>query len=161
MKDFTDVFRNVTQALAFIAGGIWAYFKFVKARTFQESLVPMIFGRFATIEGREYLVVTTEFKNVGLSKIEFSQKRSALMVYEYAPPTDAEIHLVGNKLVTSFELFDEQGRSIEPNEIIQEQTLIALPASVQLAYRLELIVFSLSGGPWRTTAIVDSSGMRE
>src|SRR5215213_5127270 len=63
-KDLTDAFRKVTQGLAFIAGGIWAYFKFVKGRTFQESLTPLVAGRFAAIDGEVFLVVTTQVKNV-------------------------------------------------------------------------------------------------
>ncbi|HZM97829.1 MAG TPA: hypothetical protein VFB70_00485, partial [Pyrinomonadaceae bacterium] len=78
-NDFTNAFRNVTQGLAFIAGGIWAYFKFRKGRTFQESLVPLVSGRFAFIDGAAYLVVTTEVKNVGLSKIEFDKVGCALI----------------------------------------------------------------------------------
>lgn len=105
-KDFTDVFRNVTQSLAFIAGGIWAYFKFVKARTFQESLIPVVSGKFVAIEDRVYLVATIQVKNVGLSKIEFSQKGSALMVFEYAPTSLEKIQTVEGKQVTAFDLFE-------------------------------------------------------
>lgn len=76
-KDLTDAFRNVTQGLAFIAGGVWAYFKFRKGRTFQESLVPDVAGRFVFIDGTAYLAATTEVKNVGLSKIELSQAECA------------------------------------------------------------------------------------
>lgn len=79
-KDFTDAFRNVTQGLAFIAGGFWAYFKFVKGRTFQESLSPVVIGRFASIDGGVFLVVTTQIKNVGLSQITFNEKGSVLIV---------------------------------------------------------------------------------
>ena len=100
-KDFTDVVRNVTQALAFIAGGIWAYFKFVKARTFQESLIPVVSGKFVNIDGRMYLVATIQVKNVGLSKVELSVKGSALIVFEYPPTTLEEIHTVGGRQVTS------------------------------------------------------------
>ena len=35
---FTGSLQNIVQVLAFIAGGFWAYFKFIKGRTFQESL---------------------------------------------------------------------------------------------------------------------------
>ena len=68
-KDFTDAFRNVTQGLAFIAGGIWAYFKFVKGRTFQESLTPVVLGKFVSVREEVFLIVTVQIKNAGLSKV--------------------------------------------------------------------------------------------
>jgi len=160
-NDFTNAFRNVTQGLAFIAGGIWAYFKFRKGRTFQESLVPLVSGRFAFIDGAAYLVVTTEVKNVGLSKIEFDKVGCALIVFEYTPKTLPEIHTVTDKRLTSFDVFDENDRRIEPNEVITQQILVAIPGSVQLAYRLKLRILSLSGYIWGATTIVDKSRLSD
>ena|SRR5215203_3040648 len=40
-KDFTEAFANVTRSLALIAGGVWAYFKFAKGRTFRDRLSPV------------------------------------------------------------------------------------------------------------------------
>ena len=160
-KDFTDAFRNLAQALALITAGIWAYFKFIKGRTFQESLIPVVSGRFAAIDGSIYLIVTTQIKNVGLTEIEFSQTGSALIVFQYVPAMVSEIHAVGDERLTSFDVFDDKGRSIEPNEMVEEQTLIALPNSVQLAYRLELEILSISGNTWRATHIVDKSTLRD
>ena len=107
------------------------------------------------------MVVTIQVKNVGLSRIELSQPGSALVVFQYAPTSLGEIHLVGHERLTSFELFDEKGRPIEPNELVQEQMLIALPGSIPLAYHLELALRSRSGGTWRATGIVGKSTLRD
>ena len=157
MKDFTDAFRNVTQGLAFIAGGIWAYFKFSKGRTFRESLIASVSGRLVFIDGGAYLIATTEVKNVGLSKIEFENSKCALVVFEYTPGTASDIHEVTDNRLTSFDVFDEKDRPIEPNEAIKQQSLIAIPGSVRLAYRLKLHICSLSGYTWTGTTIVDKS----
>jgi hypothetical protein len=73
-KDFTDAFANLTQSVALIAGAVWAYFKFAKGRTFRERLITNVSGRFVLIDGSVFLVVTTQIKNVGLSRIAFDQK---------------------------------------------------------------------------------------
>lgn len=148
---------ETTQGLAFIAGGIWAYFKFRKGRTFQESLAPAVSGKFAFIDGTTYLIVTTQVQNVGLSKIEFSQVGCALIVFEYTPGTGSKMHSVTNRRLTSFEVFDENNPRIEPNEIIAQQMLIAIPGSIQIAYRLKLQIRSLAGYRWFATTIVDKS----
>jgi hypothetical protein len=156
-KDLTDVFRNVTQGLAFIAGGVWAYFKFVKERTFEERLAPFVDGRLAVIDGKVFLVITTQIKNVGLSQITFDKRVSALKVFEYAPTEDSEVVIVADKRLTSFPAFAEKDRCLEPNETIQTQQLIAIPGSLKLAYRLELEVISLRGCIWRANTVVDKS----
>ena len=58
-KDFTDAFANVTQSLALIAGGVWAYFKFAKGRTFQDRLIPTVNAKIVMIDGTVFLNVTT------------------------------------------------------------------------------------------------------
>lgn len=68
-KDFTEAFANVTQSLALIAGGVWAYFKFAKGRTFRDRLIVTVSGRFVSIDGSVFLVVTNLLHNVGLSRL--------------------------------------------------------------------------------------------
>src|ERR1044071_7363183 len=70
-KDFTNVLRNVTQSVAFIVGGIWAYFKFSKERTFQQRLIPLVTARFILIGGHDFLIITAQMKNVGRSRLTF------------------------------------------------------------------------------------------
>ena len=64
-KDFAQVFATVTQTLALIAGGVWAYFKFAKGRTFRDRLSPTLSGKLVSIDGSVFLIVTVQIKNVG------------------------------------------------------------------------------------------------
>jgi len=68
-KEFTEAFANVIQSLALIAGGIWAYFKFAKGRTFRDRLTPTVNGKLVSINGSVFLNVTIQLQNVGLSRI--------------------------------------------------------------------------------------------
>ncbi len=158
-KDVTDGFRNVTQGLAFIAGGIWAYFKFVKGRMFKESLIPAVSGKFTSIDRVNYLVVTIQVKNVGLSKIEIDH-RSALIILEYTSSPSTELHTVDdNNRVGAFDVFNKADNFIEPNEIIEAQRLIAMPVPLNFAYRLEVEVASMRGYTWRANYIVDKGSL--
>ena len=156
-RDFTGAFANVTQSLALIAGGIWAYFNFVKGRTFQDRLTPTVSGKILSIDGSVFLVVTTHFHNVGLSRIVFNPKTSMLVVFEYVPAESEEIVSVRNKRLTSFGVLGDKDRYIEPNEIVERQYLIALPQASNIGYQLEFEVASESGYAWRATTIVDRS----
>lgn len=156
-KDFTEAFINVTQSLALIAGGIWAYFKFAKGRTFRDRLSPTVSGKFVSIDEAVFLIVTTHLKNVGLSRIGFDQELSSLVVFEYVPSEAKEILSVKSNRLNSFRVFGDKDRYIEPNEIVERQTLIALPRISHIGYQLEFEVFSDSGYRWRATSIVDKS----
>jgi hypothetical protein len=156
-KDFTETVANVTQSLALIAGGVWAYFKFVKGRTFRDRLTPTVSGKFVSINESVFLIVTTQLENVGLSRIAFNQEVSSLVVFEYVPSEAQEILSVENNALTTFQIFGDKDQHIEPNEIIERQTLIALPRVSNIGYQLELRVFSDSGYAWRTTTIVENA----
>ena len=159
--DFTGSIQDFVQVLALLAGGWWAYFKFVKGRTFQESLTPAVTGRFVSLDGAVYLVATIQIKNVGSSKIDFDREASALILFEYTASSDAEIHAVADKRLTSFAVFKEKDRYIEPNEGIEVQRFISIPDPLRLAYRLEVEILSNSGFTWSVATIVDKSSLRD
>ena len=160
-KDFTEAFANVTQSLALIAGGVWAYFKFAKGRTFRDRLIVTVSGRFVSIDGSVFLVVTNLLHNVGLSRIAFSPKVSLLNVFEYLPAGTEQIVSVSNKRLTSFRVLADNDKYIEPNEIIERQCLIALPRVSNVGYQLEFEVLTESGYAWRAMTIVDKSTFEE
>jgi hypothetical protein len=160
-ENFTSSVQNIVQVLAFLAGGWWAYFKFIKGRTFKESLVPGVRGKLLFIKDVQYLIVTTQIKNVGLSKIEFNREGSALIVFQCEYSAGAEIHTVIDNKLGSFDVLHENDRYIEPNELIEDQRFIALPGRQKLAYRLEVQITSTDHYTWRTATIVESSSSND
>jgi hypothetical protein len=157
-KEFTEAIANVSQSLALLGGGVWAYFKFAKGRTFQDRLIPNVSGMFVLIEGSVFLIVTMQFKNVGLSRIAFDRESSSLVVFEYVASEAEEILAVKSNRLASFRVFADKDKYVEPNEIVERQRLIALPRIPSIGYQLEVEVGTDSGYRWRATAIVDKSG---
>src|ERR1044072_9845904 len=49
-KEFTEGLSNTVQSLALVAGGVWAYFKFRKGRTFQDRFTPTVSGRLLFVD---------------------------------------------------------------------------------------------------------------
>ena len=155
MNGFAQSFANVTQSLALIAGGVWAYFKFAKGRTFRDRLNPTVGGKLVSIDGSVFLIGTIQLQNVGLSRIAFDQEVSSLAVFEFVPSQPEEILRVDNSLVAYFSVFGDTDRYIEPNEVVERQMLIALPRGSSIGYQLEFKVLSDSGYIWRATTVVD------
>jgi hypothetical protein len=158
-KDFAEAFASVTQSLALIAGAVWAYFKFAKGRTFRDRLNPTVSGKLVSIDGSAFLIGTIQLQNVGLSRIAFDQEASSLAVFEFVPSQPEEILRVNNSLVAYFSVFGVTDRYIEPNEVVERQTLIALPSGSSVGYQLEFKVLSDSGYLWRATTVVDKSAL--
>jgi hypothetical protein len=154
IKDFADAIANLTQTIALIAAGVWAYFKFAKGRTFQDRLTARVTGEFVSIGESVFLVVMTELHNVGLSRIEFDPDASLLIVFDCLPTVADEIVSVRNQRLTSFLVFGEKDRYIEPNELVERQCLIALPQVSNIGYQVEVEIVTVSGHCWRATAIV-------
>ena len=160
-RDFTGSMQSVVQVFAFLIGGVWAYYKFVKGRSFQDSLSPIVTARFSSIEGAVYLLSSVQIKNVGSTKIDFNHEGSALIVYEYAPSSESEIHTVAEQRLTAFDVFKPNERYIEPSEIIELNRLIAIPGPIKLGYRLEVEILSKSGFTWTATTVVDKASLRD
>ena len=158
-RDFTGSIQSVVQTVAFVLGGSWAYYKFVKGRSFQDSLSPAISGRFASIDGAVYLVVSIQIKNAGATKVDFNHEGSALIVYEYTVTSETEIHNVADRRLTTFELFQPSQKYIEPNEVIELRKFFAIPEPVKLGYRIDVEVLSATGLNWTASAIVDKASM--
>ncbi len=154
-KAFSDILKNFVEVAAIITGGLWALFKFRKGRDFQESLIPLVRCRFGSIDNLVYLVVTTQIKNVGQAKIEFDQKGTALVLYEYKSSSQTEVHTMAYERLTSFDILGEDDRYIEPNETIQTERIIAIPSPSRFGYRVEAIVASDSEYTWCSAAIAD------
>jgi len=156
-KDLTDAFANVTQAFALIAGGVWAYFKFAKGRTFRDRLIAIVNGKIVLIDGTVLLVVTTQIKNVGLAKVAFSPRASTVNVFEYILSDTEEIVSVEIKHLGSFRILGDEDKFIEPNESVERQCLVVLPRVSTVGYQLEFEVFAESGYSWRATTVAGNS----
>jgi hypothetical protein len=86
-------------------------------------LIPTVTGKFLLIDGAVFLIATIQLQNVGLSRIAFDQKGSSVVVFEYVPSQIEEIPSVKSNLLTSFRVFGDKDRYIEPNEIVVGQLL--------------------------------------
>jgi hypothetical protein len=68
-----------------------------------------------------------------------------------------QIMSVTSSSLDRFEVFTDKDRYIEPDELVERQTLIALPHVSPIGYQLELNVLSDTARGWRTTTIVEQS----
>lgn len=162
-----DSSQKVITALAVIIGGIWAWLKFFRGRTFRSRIELAVSAKIIMSGNNKFLKATMKMKNVGLSQVVLKTEAVYLDVFlidvATVRPADRVYSARWGEPVT-FGVFEDHGW-IEPGEEISDELLFQLPESEQLACKLKLtvnshgnswIVFKTQGTGWSATAIVDS-----
>jgi hypothetical protein len=137
-KTWADVTETIITTLAVIAGGIWAYFKFAKGRTFKPRLAIEISGQWLKIDRKQWLHARIRVKNIGASDVMLQQRGTVLEVRILAPIQKASPDYAKWKRECSCVILDEHAW-IEPGETVSDDLLLNLstgPVPVRLDARL-------------------------
>lgn len=125
LKTWADVIGTVVTAAAVIVGAVWAYFKFVRGRTFRPRLEVGLFGQWRTVQDKEALHARVTVKNIGASKVDLLQEGTALAVYQLKPMESSEPSAWGwdDDAYTAYEILKDH-QWIEPGETVSEDLLL-------------------------------------
>jgi len=134
LKDWIDTVGSLITSIAIVVGGIWAYFKFVKGRTFRPRIEITMSARWQKIRRRHWLLICIRVKNIGASKVTIQQAGTGLRVSVLAqqqrpPPVRASWDSRG-----MYSIFKDHSW-IEPGETVSDDLLLNLgvgPAPVLL-----------------------------
>jgi len=149
---------SIATALAITIGGFWAYFKFVRGRTFRPQLSIKMAGQWRVVLGVGNLFhVRVRVTNIGASKVDLVQHGSGLRIsfpaHDQPEPTlPVEWEPVplrsGDEQFRVFELLEEH-QWIEPGETVSDDLLLNLDSTPRIA-KLELwLGTKLRGWGWR------------
>jgi hypothetical protein len=159
---WADGVASLVQAGAIVIGGIWAYFKFVRGRTFAKraelSVTPTLLP-----EQRPKLKVTATLRNAGLSKLPL--RTQAVFLYGiYAAPTAENPIATGEQQLGKPKKIFAAHEWIEAQETVTDELLFLVPDSQfasehdWLAFRVECRVYAKRRRPgalsWTASAVV-------
>lgn len=161
--------KDLLTILGIVVGGLWAYFKFFKGRTFKPRLELKVSGKIITFGNVQSLAVLMEIKNIGLSQVYLDRDLIRLdfeTTEQLTNPPQARQAAWRN--LQSFPTFPDHGW-VESEETICDSLLIELPNIQPVTYKLKLVVRSQwpairekwrswrrrkeRGGEWSTTSI--------
>lgn len=156
-----DQIRAIAEIIGLIVGGLWAYYKFFKGRTFRPRLELAVSGDTWQANALTHLRACIEIKNVGLSKLELSQKGSGLRVFSQTPAqgSSGSPSVVEWQRLMTLPVF-EKHKWIEPGETIADETLISIGAVDGRAVKLELRIVA-NGIEWNSRAILEPDTSQE
>lgn len=72
-KDITAGLGSIVTAIAVVIGGIWAYFKFVRGRTYRPRLAVKMLAQWRLVNGRHMLHARIIVTNIGASVVSLHQ----------------------------------------------------------------------------------------
>jgi hypothetical protein len=135
--DFTEKMVTIS---ALVLGGLAAYYKFFKGRTFHPRLQPDVSGTLIRNGEVVCLLITIQLKNVGVSSVYFSKEGTRIDLYSYGVdsylPTP---HLAIWQHLETFSILDHH-KWIESGEAIKDQLLIPIANDRHVAYKIAMTV---------------------
>jgi hypothetical protein len=125
-KTITDIIGTSVTALAVIVGGIWAYFKFARGRTFAPRIEVMVSGQWRLIHDKQLVQARIAVRNIGASKVDLLQEGTALVVSIVSrdQPVGGPAAVKWSELGAFTILADHSW--IEPSETIADDLLLDL-----------------------------------
>jgi hypothetical protein len=147
----------IAQAIAIVIGAAWAYFKFVRGRTFAERLEVSLEGTPFRVGESVALRIHVGMTNTGAAIVRLAEEFTVVYVFGVTVDraTSGE-HIDWGKHLDVVPVFTRH-EWIEAQETVADEVLVTLSHGEWLAYRIELIVASKKDKRWGTTAIAPAA----
>jgi len=124
-KAIVEIIGTSVTTLAIVVGGVWAYFKFARGRTFAPRIEVMVSGQFRAISDKQLLHARVAVRNIGASKVDLLQKGTGLRVSSVVAQSDKVPSAVEWAAIRVFTILAKHSW-IEPNETISDDLLLDL-----------------------------------
>lgn len=108
-------------ASAVVIGGIWAYFKFVRGRTYRPRLSVDMAGQWRSVDGVDLLHLRIRVSNIGASKISLNQYGTGLQLSFPADEQDGPPNEVRWQKVPLIENNNDEDEQPENDGDVDEQ----------------------------------------
>lgn len=144
LKTAAEVAGNMATSAAIVVGGVWAYFKFIRGRTFAYRAELDLSIELMESTDLSTLRIVVSLKNAGLSKIPLNEKMKAVRVFRMRnAPVDRATPAQWERILT-FPLL-EQHDWLEAQETITDELLCVVPNASPpdhpfVAYQVEALV---------------------
>jgi hypothetical protein len=79
--DWADLLDHLVTTLAVLVGGTWAYFKYVRGRTFASRAEVAVSGALYTADQQQIIKATVALKNTGASKLALERQGKVIRVH--------------------------------------------------------------------------------
>jgi hypothetical protein len=143
LKEVAGVINDLVTATALGVGGLWAYIKFARGRTFVYRAEPSVSSEFKDFGNTKALLIMIELKNTGLSRIPFNDVMKVVRIFGFRSGSRDSSEPEWERIFTG-PCFQEH-EWLEADENIADELLYVLPSVGSTgdqfaAYRVEVMV---------------------
>lgn len=149
-----DVIESILTSLAILTAGVWAYYHYLKGRSYHPRIELDVRGGIVRDEHRVFLCASVTVENVGYSKLKIEQQGSGLRVLAYpagAPKGAPDFFGIRAEHLGTVPIF-EKHQWLEPKEKTSDEWMFSIPGAPR-AFRLEARLAS-SKVSWTSSTIV-------
>ena len=135
----SQVVYNFATTGAIAVGGVWAYFKFLRGRTFSYRAEVSVTARVEERAGWLYVNVTIQIRNTGLSKVPLNDDMKYLQLYGMESGNSGSPAMTEWRRLLTSKIFD-QHRLVEAQEVVTDTIALRLPRDISAdhhAYKVE------------------------
>jgi hypothetical protein len=125
-KTVAEIVQAAITSGAVVVGSVWAYFKFIKGRTFRPRVNPEIDAAWLGTEGGLGLHVLLRLENIGGTKVGLGKRGTGVQISHVAKEQDDAPADTQWELSRGFDAFATH-EWIEPGETITDELLIRVP----------------------------------
>ena len=126
VNDIVDILSKIITILATILAGSWAYYRFVRGRTFRPRFTLKVEGRTLRKRTTDYLLLSVKLTNIGLSKIDIEHASARLYLLQ-ADDKKKSVP-VRRSYLTTARLFAAHNW-FEPGVTVHDEKLISLQST--------------------------------
>lgn len=119
----SEIVSSLITAVAVIVGAWWAYFKFIKNRTYRPRLDVTMHATCVNAGSRTMLLGRVAVKNIGNSDVELLQRGTGLRMSRLADVETPDGQSASWQSIKVYEVF-KQHAWIEPGETISDDVLV-------------------------------------
>ncbi len=164
VKTTIEEVNNAVTSAAVIIGGTWAYFKFIRGRTFAHRAELDVSASLGTGTNSSYLSITITLKNTGLSKLQLNSNMKAIRLFRIAAEADDGPSLVRWQRILTSPIFEAHAW-LEAQETVTDTVVYDVHGSGvsdadHAVYQMEAIVgarrrlITRRGTMWTSRAVV-------
>jgi len=136
------ILGDLVTIAALVVGGLWAYFKLIKNRTYRPRMDVTITGAWVEVSGVRRLHLTVSLRNIGASEVELVQEGTGLGIDAMQPSTGRHVEWTPGPVVSIL----QSHAWIEPGETVTED-LVAPVLYDGVPVRIEVrLIWRWAGG---------------
>lgn len=126
-----DTTQSILTSAAIVAAGLWAFFHYLRRRTYKLSVELTLAGDVIVDGNNRYLLASVSLHNLGLSKLDLQQRGTGLRVFGYPtswPDDRPQFAGLRPSHLGTVPVFRNH-KWLEPNETVRDEWLFLVPSN--------------------------------